>query len=294
MTFCPELKNPNRCTPITLKEVIDAIKTGALPIDGSPKERVKDVKRKIDSTNDPMLKDYYKETLPLFVAAGEFDYRNEGGLRSYSQYIIADFDYKTPEDMLSRDADWEVFKTLPYVRVMFTSPKGGIKLIIRHNNDDRAQHKNLMGQIRAAINSNKWDTSGSDPARACFFSYDPDLYENPDCEMFDFEPVKTIVAVAKSTTTSVSASSTPTISILSETEEMQTIKRVQSWSDSNFPICQGYRHSHLFMFAQRLKEEGVSMQSALEYLTLKYIGLDKGDELTGAEILRLVENGYKL
>ncbi len=293
MTYCPKLKDPNDCTPITLEEVIDAIRTGALPIDGSASETVKDVKRKIDSTNDPMLKDYHKETLPLFVAAGEFNHRSAGGLVEYSQYIIADFDYKMSDERLLRDADWARFKALPYVRAMFTSPKGGIKLIIRHNNENPTQHKSLMSQIRTAINSNKWDTSGSDISRACFFSYDPDLYDNPDCEMFNFEPVKTIVPVVKSTATSVSVSSTPTIAILSETEETQVIKRVQSWSDANFPICRGYRHSHLHMFAQRLKENGVSKQAATEYLTLKYIGTDKGDELTGAEIMQLVENGYK-
>lgn len=293
MTFCPRLKVPNDCTPITLEEVIDAIRTGALPIYGSPKETVKDLKRKIDNTNDAMLKDMYKDSLPLFVAAGEFNHRSVGGLDKYSQYIIADFDYKTSEDMLSRDADWERFKTLPYVRVMFTSPRGGIKLIIRHNNDDDTQHKNLMSQIKAAINSNKWDSSGSDPSRACFFSYDPDLYENQDCDAFEFEPVTIVVPIVKSPSTSVSVSSTPAISVLSEPDEMQVIKRVQSWSDANFPICRGYRHNHLHMFAQRLKENGVSKQAATEYLILKYIGMDKGDELTGAEIMQLVENGYR-
>ncbi len=293
MTLCPQLKNPNNCTPITLEAVIDAIRTGALTIYDSSTETVKDVKRKIDCTNDPMLKDMYKESLPLFIAAGEFNHRSAVGLVEYSHYIIADFDYKTPAEMLSRDDDWARFKTLPYVRAMFTSPKGGIKLIIRHNNDDPDQHRNLMSQIRAEINSDKWDSSGSDISRACFFSYDPDLYENPDCEVFDFEPAEEAEVIPKSTTKSTSIVTTPTIAILSESEEMQMIKRVQSWSDANFPICRGYRHNHLFMFAKKLMENGVSKQAAMEYLILKYIGMDKGDELTGAEIIQLVENGYK-
>ncbi len=301
MTFCPKLKDPNDCTPITLEVVIDAIRTGALPIDGSSHETVKDVKRKIDCTLDPMLKDYYKDSLPLFVAAGEFKHRSADGLEKYSHYMIADLDYKTPEAMKTRAEDWERFKTLPFVRVMFTSPTGGIKLIIYHNNDNPELHKQLFGQVRAVINSDKWDTSGSDVARACFFSYDPDLYENPACEMFNFSPVEEDILIASPSTASsssttssgTSTSSTPLVlPFLTESEEREAIKKVQSWSNGNFPISRGFRHKHLYMFAQKLCLLGVSQQSALEYLTLKYIGIDKGDELTGAEIVRLVENGY--
>ncbi|MFI3316777.1 MAG: BT4734/BF3469 family protein [Rikenellaceae bacterium] len=299
MTFCPHKTAVSNCTPITLEEVVDAIRTGALPIYGSFRETVKDVKRKIDCTLDPTLQDMYKNSLPLFVAAGEFEHRSAGGRKKYSHYIIADLDYKTPEAMKTRAEDWERFKTLPFVRVMFTSPTGGIKLIIYHNNDNPELHKQLFGQVRAVINSDKWDTSGKDVARACFFSYDPDLYENPDCEMFNFSPVEEEVLIASPTTASSSStvsSGTSTSSLvlplLTETEEREAIKRVQSWSNSNFPIIRGFRHKHLYMFAQKLCFLGVSQQSALEYLTLKYIGIDKGDELTGVEIVRLVENGY--
>ncbi len=298
MTFCPHKTAVNDCTPITLEEVIDAIRTGELHLNGSPfSETVKEVKLKIDSTLDPILKDAYKNSLPVFVAAGEFKHRGAGGLGKYSHYMIADLDYKTPEAMRTRAEDWERFKTLPFVRVMFTSPTGGIKLIIYHNNDNKRLHKQLFGQVAAAINSDKWDISGKDVARACFFSYDPDLYENLDCEMFNFSPMEEVEfkGSAKSTSSVGGTSVSPdplVLPILSEAEEREAIKRVQSWSNSNFPICKGYRHTHLFMFAQRLCVLGVSKQSALEYLILKYIGIDKGDELTGEEIVRLVENGY--
>ncbi|MFR9541758.1 MAG: BT4734/BF3469 family protein [Rikenellaceae bacterium] len=298
MTYNPRIDMSNDCTPITLDEVIDAIKRGCLPIHGSTTtETVKDVKLKIDTTTDSAIKSKLKNSLPVFVAAGEFNHRNADGLGKYSHYMIADLDYKTPEAMKTRAEDWEIFKSRPYVRVMFTSPTGGIKLIIYHNNDNKRLHKQLFGQVAAAINSDKWDTSGKDVARACFFSYDPDLYENPDCEMFNFSPMEEVEFNSSTKSTSsvsdTSVSSAPLVlSILSEAEEREAIKRVQSWSNSNFPICKGYRHTHLFMFAQRLCVLGVSKQSALEYLILKYIGIDKGDELTGEEIVRLVENGY--
>ncbi|MFR9527529.1 MAG: BT4734/BF3469 family protein [Rikenellaceae bacterium] len=256
------------------------------------------MKRKIDCTLDPMLKDCYKDSLPLFVAAGEFKHRSAGGRKKYSHYIIADLDYKTSEAMKTRAEDWERFKTLPFVRVMFTSPTGGIKLIIYHNNDNPELHKQLFGQVRAVINSDKWDTSGSDVARACFFSYDPGLYENPDCEMFNFSPMEEVLiaspttASSSSTTSSGTSTSSLALPLLTESEEREAIKRVQSWSNSNFPISRGFRHKHLYMFAEKLCLLGVSQQSAVEYLTLKYIGIDKGDELTGAEIVRLVENVY--
>ncbi len=298
MTYNPRINMPNDCTSITLDEVIDAIKKGSLPIHGSTTcETIKDVKLKMDTATDSAIKSKLKDSLPVFVAAGEFSHRSDTKLVKYSEYIVIDLDYETPEEMSERSADWDRLKSFPFVRAMFASPRNGIKVIVRHNSDDSKYHKQLFGQILSVINCDKKDLSGCNISRACYFSYDPDLYENPDCEMFRFSPVEEMV---KFTTTAITPSSKPTSSApiipptLNDKEERQAIKQVQSWSDSNFPICLGARHKHLNMFAKCLQKLGVSQQSAVEYLILKYIGLDSeiGDELSGKEIESVVNYAY--
>lgn len=289
ITVCTSLYKTTNCDIITIDTLKDLIE--------SQSGKIREYTLAIQSSSNSIEKENLKKKLPIVLMNGIFNKRESDGLVDYSSFIIIDLDYKLPDDEVLRDTDWELFKTNPIVRLMFHSPNEGIKLVIRHNNIDPSLHSELYMAIASSLNSPKIDIKCSDLPRAHFISYDPNLFDNPSSEEFNFIPTTTAKIFVETTTTKPTTKATTLRTyfkitapkVLTLKEEQETIKEALAWSESTFPICKGFRNSHLFKFACTLHDKGVCQQSAIEYLTLKYIASD----FRGDEIESVVKSAYK-
>lgn len=118
--------------------------------------------------------------LPGVLFSGKFSKRNAQSLENYSGRIIADFDHLPTESIL------RVRNTLqasPHIEGLFLSPTGsGIKALVRVPNkpQDHAQAFEAVSKYCNGLTGFSIDPSGSDLARLCFVSSDPDAYYNPN------------------------------------------------------------------------------------------------------------------
>ena len=79
-------------------------------------------------------------------------------------------------------------KADPITFALFTSPSGdGLKVLVRVETD-KAGHRHAFTSLVERLGSPYMDKGTSDPARACFLSWDPDLYVNEGAEVFTPPP----------------------------------------------------------------------------------------------------------
>ena len=128
-----------------------------------------------------------KKELPVFCCNGTFHHRNNSSLLQYSSFIAIDFDgFSSNTELLAYK---EHLKTYSFVYAVFVSPSGnGLKAIIQHTSTNPAHHYNLFVQLHRVfgLGNTNFDTSVSDISRGTYFSYDPDLWQNPFCRPFEF------------------------------------------------------------------------------------------------------------
>jgi len=131
--------------------------------------------------NEEEQREFKKNNLPYFVIATFNDaYRKNINLKS-SSFLVYDYDHldeKLEEMKAQLKNDMKVF-------AFFVSPRGnGLKVIYKLKNEI-ADH-NIFSSIykhyaaKFNIDLGAEPDKTSDAARACFFSYDPDLYVNAD------------------------------------------------------------------------------------------------------------------
>lgn len=250
---------------------------------------IREVTLDIQRSSDPNRQQNLKKRLPVVVANGIFSRRVGDAMEDYGGHIILDFDYKLPMDQSKRDADWEALKSDPHTKLLFHSPRGGIKLLLAHNGEDPSHHSQLYQAIGSYYRDRYGvvtDPACKDIARSHFISFDPKALFNPTSEVFDFTPSTTPHPFA----TSFKSSSVKSVGSLKEALNLsakvfptceKAVETAQEWSDRRFPICHGFRNAHLFKFATLLYDWGVPFDMALLYLTLKYIEPDFNDEIEG-------------
>jgi len=124
--------------------------------------------RKSDNFNEA------KKALPLGTFGGIFSYRSNNGLIEASGLMTIDIDKTNPIDVKNK------FKDKPWVFSMFTSPSGkGVKILVKipkvKNDKEYKEYYSAFETQYPEI-----DSSGKDISRACFFSFDTEIYINKD------------------------------------------------------------------------------------------------------------------
>lgn len=156
-----KVSNPNH---VTLEKVLDRFKTDSNNIEKNQgKETFKEFKRQ----------------LPIACFGGTFNHRSKNGLLKASSLMILDFD-----DIVDLKEKKVSLSSLKYVLAVFVSPSGnGLKAIVKIPlvKTDK-EYKEYYSAIAKKFPN--LDESGKDISRACFFSYDKDIYINYDCETF--------------------------------------------------------------------------------------------------------------
>ena len=123
-----------------------------------------------------------KKDLPVVCFSGEFAKREDGQLLEHSGFIVLDF------DKLGKNVyDWkEILCADPFTYACWISPSGnGIKSLIRVTNTER--HRDHFRGAVAYFKKQydlEVDPTGINESRACFESYDPEIFVNEECDRF--------------------------------------------------------------------------------------------------------------
>jgi hypothetical protein len=137
-----------------------------------------------------------KKSILAFTASGTFDQGRKANLiQTYSQLIILDLD-KIASGKL--EPAFKQAVSLPTTMSCFLSPSGnGLKILVKVSSSVEIHElafnqlaKHYEDQLQLPV-----DRTGKDLCRLCFFSYDPDVYYNPESQTFQVvEQEQSIIA----------------------------------------------------------------------------------------------------
>lgn len=139
-------------------------------------------KDKIISLRDSSVdkKKALKDKLPYFTFGGKFSYRNTANILEGSGIIVLDIDHVKNVNSLK-----DQIQNNEYTYFVFISPSGdglkiGIKIPLTNSN---VEYKSYW-EAAAELYETPVDEKAKDITRACFVSYDPQIYFNPDSKIF--------------------------------------------------------------------------------------------------------------
>lgn len=211
-----------------------------------------------------------KLQLPVICFNGEFIRRANNLLKKGSGLMVLDFDNLT--DPVQKKESLKLNKN---IFACWVSPSGnGVKALLRiHDVKDDREFKQVFKQV-----SNKYkdlDQSGKDIARACFESYDPDIYVNIDAEKFDFvyesEEVNIDIGV---------------ITNIPLTDQDAIANRLLVWFKKHYDY--NARNNSLFKLASAFNDFGVNKTTCQNYLNTF-----AEPDFKESEILKIIDSAYK-
>ncbi len=169
--------------PITFDEIWSATRTGEhglkekINLIRNRYEAEKDITGSIDKAKKAIAD--LKSELPGFLPSGTFSKRESSALVEYSGLLCADMD--SLGERLPGIKD--ILKQVPFVHAVALSPSGdGLKVFFNVVNDP-ARHVDSFRSIQENCRDSlgvEIDEKCKDPARICFFTYDPDVWVRTD------------------------------------------------------------------------------------------------------------------
>lgn len=253
-----------------IEEVIKEIKRGLL------KKSVELIRDESDKEERNKL----KKKLPMLCVNGIMPQRDGRKLVKYGRYMCLDFDgFESVEET---EKIKEKLKKDPFTLLAFISPSGkGLKVFLEvERRITQTDHLELFeGAKKHFENIDGWDDSVKDISRACYLSYDPELYYNPEAKVFT-EKVKLIKAKGNETSKGASKGIPSTSSVLPYEKATSTdnISTLFHQRDSNIIIAQlyklwsekysleeGSRNTNLFKLGKSFYCAGVSENEILEF-----------------------------
>lgn len=167
---------------------------------GSSKYRdmVGEVRRSFQEEGEKAANEKKKELPSITFSANYRGGRSSATLIRYLGHIVIDIDHLNQEE-LARILP--LVKECKHTRIAFVSPKGmGLKIVvcacrpdgtlpetIQEIEDFHNAAYNKVSSFYAQLCQVEIDTSGQDVGRTCLFSYDPNIYFNPDASIFIVE-----------------------------------------------------------------------------------------------------------
>lgn len=162
-----EVDNPHN---VHVNSVLSRIKQG----DKGLKEQVENL-----WTLDKEKYKEEKKKLPIACFNGTFKYRSKEGFEKGSTLLILDFD-----DIDNPEARRQEVQSKPFIYSVFRSPNGKDFKALAKVPELKSDYEYKMYFDLLTQEFPELDQSGKDISRACFFSYDPDLYLNPAATTF--------------------------------------------------------------------------------------------------------------
>ncbi len=250
VTIFKSLFDNNTSFPVDLEQVVDRIRNG------KSKAIVEQIRKADKAERDELKK---KSVVILF--AGVFTHRNSKSLKEHSGLMVVDYD-KCP------DSVWDEIISIPSVCLAFRSPSGdGFKAVVKIPKSTSEDHSKRFEAFNTAYPSEYFDVKNKDVSRACFESYDPDLYYNPDAEVFEDIEDNPHYEITQR----------PALIPITDTDKI--MDRLLKWWDAKFGFVEGSRNSNLLILAQNCNEFGVNFDYAFNYVKNNVIHNFSSDEL---------------
>jgi len=168
---------------LELEQIVDLIKSDDYML----------IVQAIRALNTKKEQNAVKKELPYVTFSGSFlPSRAENNLVNHSGLMSLDFD-----DVENLEETRIQLQSDPYVRLCFVSPRGnGLKTLIQIRPCDAEKHKEFFYDLSQYFQQNyscapSVDKSCCDVSRACFLSWDPDVYYNPDSEEYKIKGLAT-------------------------------------------------------------------------------------------------------
>lgn len=287
-----ETENPRHC-PIL--EVLNEMR--------APGDELKNRIKAIREAKSPAEQDRLKVMLlPVLCPSGTFTKRSDAGILDYSGIICLDLD-----DTLDLKGIKAQAKSFPYSLAAMVSPTGkGVKVFVLTDlrGASASRHSDLYHHLGDIMGFKKrldleFDPSCSNPSRACFFTYDPGMWINPDVVPFhvDLDTLPVYTPATKTATASTKkrtdiAIDTPVFPTpLTEQKEIQdAIVETHTLFEEYYPMYQGVRNNNLYILAFFFRLEGIPEDVATDYLLAYY--LDPLGGFSVEEIKRTVKSAY--
>lgn len=224
--------------------------------DGGSKELIDQIRKEKDSEAQNNL----KKRLPSILFSGKFSQRRTEYLLEHSGLICLDIDGVENKDIPKIS---DKLQNDPFTFGSFISPRGvGFKIIIKIP-AKRESHKGLFNALEKHYNEilidYKIDQSSKDVSRVCYESYDPDIYHNPDSEIW-LEVLEELVHETK----------------ISDFDAI--ITNLQTWIDRKDNYVKGNRNNYLSTFAYAACRYGIPEHNMRDYLESRFSDFP-GDEL---------------
>jgi hypothetical protein len=238
VTIFKSLFDNSTSFPVPFEQVVDRIRNG----------KSKDIVHKIRNAQSKEERDELKKQSVVILFAGEFTHRNAKSLVQHSGLMVVDYD-KCPESV------WMDIIVIPSVVLAFRSPSGdGYKAVVKIPVSTSEEHSKRFEAFNSSYPSKYFDIKNKDVSRACFESYDPDLYYNPDAEVF--------TAIENDLHYEI----TQRPALVPITDNDKILDRLLKWWDKRFGFVEGARNSNLLILAQNCNEFGVDFDYAYAYV----------------------------
>jgi hypothetical protein len=230
---------------LTTPEIIaERIKTG----------KSADIVSKLRQATEKEERQKIKQQLPSICFSGSFSRREDKGLIQHSGLIAIDFDHvnerlQTLKDQLRKDK---------FTYMLFVSPSGdGLKLVVKIP-ANVITHSKSAAALTDYYSDEKLDEF-KDVSRICFESYDPDIYFNPDSDVFTTLKEEQIIKRSISTT-----------EIIYDYDII--LSNIEKWLDSKGEFYQdGNKHKFLVKIFSACNRFGIPLMNAMQMITFKYL-----------------------
>jgi hypothetical protein len=220
-----------------------------------------------------------KKSLPAFTPSGKFvGGRKLEFLADYSSCIILDIDKLSAADLQNVK---HLANQSEFTFASFISPSGnGLKILVKINSD-KANHKEAFLLVQAhyeSILKLEIDKSGKDVTRLCFYSWDENLYHNPDASTFVSPSAVEVPLIEKQPE--------PKTQDLEPTTNSEALyNHCVNLTEKKVQFANGSRNVFVHQLACNLNRKGVALQEALGYILTDF-GYDE------KEVTQAVNSAY--
>jgi hypothetical protein len=229
---------------ITIDKVIQRIKDG----------RSFQIINSLRTCTDEKERKKIKLLLPSICFSGEFSKREDKSLIHHSGLIAIDFDHLGDRLPVLKDR----LKKDKYTFLLFVSPSGdGLKLVVKIPSSV-ITHAQSAAALTDYYGDEKLDEF-KDVSRICFESYDPDIFYNPDSEIFLTLKEELTVKHRINTT-----------EVIYDFDII--ITNIEKWLSSKGEYYQdGNKHTFLVKIFAACNRFGVPLSTAKQLITFKYV-----------------------
>ncbi len=270
-----QFKNFNTITAqLSIEEVIETIKSNTY------QSEIMELRQLLSNGNTDKF-NRLKKALPAFTFSGCFD----GGrrlkyLHKYNPLIVLDIDKLQQHEIKPL---LELINGDMFTYASFISPSGnGIKILV-HVATHQEQHTQTFIAIQhyyEELLNVKIDESGKDITRLCFVSHDPELYFNPNANLFVRHYYQN-----ESNTTNENGKKRSKKEYLTDDEKL--FIKCQERIKAKYPTFEpGNRNNYVFELACMLNRQGVEQFIALNLIMTTY-------DFDSDEINSAVASAYK-